>query len=223
MCGRFSLSVTPEALARFVALFALPAFGPRYNIAPLQAVGTIRLRAGKRTWQEVRWGIPAPPGNRFPRPVINARAETLLSSPFFRTAVRSGRCLVPADGFYEWRAEGRRRVPVLFRRPGGEPFAIAALADRRPEGEATVEACALVTCAPNAVVAPIHDRMPAILDPDAFETWLDPGVPSAVAARLLGPAPDALLAPFPVSSRVNDAHHEGADLWIPDPVRPGPA
>ncbi len=217
MCGRFALSLTPEALARFISLLALPGIRPRFNIAPLQPVLTVRAKAGARAWHEVRWGIPAPAGGRIPRPVINARAETLVASPLFRSAVRRGRCLVPADGFYEWRAWGRRRVPVLFRRPGGEPFAFAGVADRRPEDGVPVEACAIVTCAPNAVVAPVHDRMPAILDPDDFDRWLDPGVSAEDAASLLRPAPDDLLAAFPVSSRVNDARREGPDLWTPDP------
>jgi putative SOS response-associated peptidase YedK len=223
MCGRFSLSLTPEALAQFISLLALPGIRPRFNIAPLQSVLTVRLEDGARAWREVRWGIPAPPGSRIPRPVINARAETLLTSPLFRAASRRGRCLVPADGFYEWRQEGRRRVPVLFRRPDGGPFAFAGVADRRPENGAPVDACAVITCPPNAVVASVHDRMPVILDPTDFERWLDPAVDPASAALLLRPAPDGLLAALPVSSRVNDARHEGPDLWVPDPELFGPA
>ena len=185
MCGRFLLHAPVEVLQRAFGFAERPNLQPRYNIAPTQTVAIVRRKddGGGRELALVRWGLipswakDASIGGR----LINARAETVAEKPAFRGAFRRRRALVPADGFYEWRKrEGDRpKQPLLIRRRDGQPFALAGLWEhwRGPEGE--VQTCTIVTTAANVVLAPIHDRMPVILDPASYDRWLDPAQPGA--------------------------------------------
>lgn len=200
MCSRYSLSTPAETLAEHFRLERIPPLTPRHNIAPSQQVPIVRLpltesrpQMSGREMTLVRWGlIPAwakdpAIGNR----MINARAETVAEKPAFREAFARRRCLVPADGYYEWQRVGRGKQPCCIRMRDGRPFAFAGLWEQwtRPDGK-VVETCAILTTEPNETLRPIHDRMPVILDPDNYDLWLDPGVRSEEKLRpLLGPYP----------------------------------
>jgi putative SOS response-associated peptidase YedK len=225
MCGRFTLTSTPEELARRFGLDAPPDAAPRYNIAPGQDVLAIRARAGGgRGAVMLRWGlVPAWSESASPGasgPLINARAETAAQRPAFRDAFRARRCIVPATGFYEWASRGDFRQPYWIAPPDGAPFGMAGLWERwvAPDG-ARVESCAVLTVAANARLAELHDRMPAILAPDAYATWLDPASKLAVLADLLFPLAADALALRPVGTRVNRVDHDDAACLeaVPEP------
>jgi putative SOS response-associated peptidase YedK len=168
MCGRFTLTTPAELVAEAFGLDAIPDLEARYNVAPSQPVAVVRAGAsGRRELSLVSWGLPGPGRGR----LINARAETAHSRHAFGEALRHRRCLIPADGFYEWvvEAEGPRR-PYHFRLCDGRPFAFAGFWS--PVG--SEEACAILTTTPNACVRPIHDRMPVMLAPEDYAAWLDP-------------------------------------------------
>lgn len=205
------MSASAESLARFFQLTDVSAaLQPRYNIPPSQAVLAVRRQAGRdgRELVPLRWGlIPSwardpEIGNR----LINARAETAADKPSFRDAFRQRRCLVLADGFFEWKKRQGGKEPYLVRLHDGRPFAFAGLWERwrSPENEA-VETCTILTTDANELVRPIHDRMPVILEPGAYELWLDPGVREPEKLRqVLGPYPASKMVAYPVSRRVND-------------------
>jgi len=205
--ARFALGEMPDHLE------------PRYNIAPSQPVLVIPNR-GPRRLRPARWGLvphwAADPaiGHR----LINARAETLATRPAFRDAVALRRCLIPADGFYEWqRAGGRRTQPFYVRRRDGSPFAFAGLWDvwRAPDGE-RIASCTIVTTDSNALLAPIHDRMPVILDEVAYDAWLDPRPRAAAALEgLLVPFAAAPLEAYPVSTLVNTPANDDPQCIAP--------
>lgn len=208
MCGRFTIKAKTEQLHEAVRGLTVTEWrGPRYNVAPTQPVPAVRnLDARALEW--LRWGLvpgwatDLTIGNR----LINARAETLADKPAFRAALRARRCVILADGFYEWAAAGPRKQPYFFQRPGGTPFALAGLWEswRPSAGGETVLTCTIITTTANAVVAPVHERMPVMLDPEAAERWLDPA-PHAPEAwpSLLVPWPDRDLVAHPVSPLVN--------------------
>lgn len=223
MCGRYTLTDPDPRLLRF-------RFGlresveieqrPRYNVAPTDSVLAVRPdREGGREPGILRWGlIPhyADPDS-LDRLLINARAETVAEAPAFRDAFRTHRCLIVADGFYEWREEEMGKRPVWITRPSRELFAFAGLwAEARRADGSSVHSCAIVTCGPGKVVAPIHDRMPVILDADAEEIWLDPGGGEERLEELLVPTDD--LEVTEVSDAVNDVRQDGPTLIEP-PLR----
>jgi putative SOS response-associated peptidase YedK len=204
MCGRFSLHhPVDEIHDRFAVQHVLFTQPPRYNIAPTQPVAVVTPR---RELTSMKWGL-VPSWSRDGRPFFNARGESLAEKPAFRHALRSRRVLVPCSGFWEWRTEGRQKLPVHIRFRDGRLFAMAGLWEGDPAG------VALVTVAANAAVSPVHDRMPAILAPQDEAGWLDPR----------HPAPEALLRPFPaeemefyaVSPRVNGPRDDDAALLDP--------
>lgn len=208
MCGRFTLTSTPEELARRFGLSEPPVCSPRYNVAPGQDVLAVRVdREGARHATALRWGLvpswaddPAA-GAR----MINARAETAPELPAFRAAFRERRCIVPANGFYEWADRGGFRHPYWIGPVDGGPLGIAGLWERwrSPAGE-WLESCALLTTAANARVAELHDRMPAILFPGDYAAWLDPRAADAASlAKLLQPLGPGALDFHPVGTRVN--------------------
>jgi putative SOS response-associated peptidase YedK len=215
MCGRFTLATAPEVLAEHFDLDEIPDLRPRYNIAPTQNVPAVRLiiedgqrrQRRQRRLHLLRWGlIPSwakdrSIGNR----MINARSETAADKPSFCRALRRRRCLVVADGFYEWQRQGRARQPYLIRMRDRRPFGIAGLWEQwvSPDGEA-IESCTLLTTTPNELVGQIHDRMPVILHPKDYDLWLDPQTQDPAALKdLLRPCPADVLEAFPVSTRVN--------------------
>jgi len=223
MCGRYTLTDPDPRLLRF--RFGLTEEAkieqePRYNVAPTDPVLAIRLNEeGQREPGVLRWGlIPhfADP-DAFDRLLINARAETAAEASAFRDAFRTHRCLIVADGFYEWRAEETGKKPVWITRPSHEPFAFAGLwAEAKRRDGSTLHSCAIVTCQPGEVVAPIHDRMPVILDPDSEAAWLDPASSEADLAALLAPTDDLVVTE--VSDAVNDVRQDGPALIEP-PLR----
>ena len=223
MCGRYTLTDPDPRLLRFrfgLAETAEIEQEPRYNVAPTDPVLAIRLnREGIREPGVLRWGlIPhyADP-KTFDRLLINARAETVEEAPAFRDAFQTHRCLIVADGFYEWRAEETGKKPVWITRPDREPFAFAGLWAAARQGEGSqLHSCAIVTCEPGEIVAPIHDRMPVILDQGAEEGWLDPKALPEELQALLVPTDDLVVTE--VSDAVNDVRQDGPALIEP-PLR----
>lgn len=224
MCGRYTLTAPIDSMRALFGFDSSPNLAARYNIAPGQDVPAVRLAGdGTRNLVLVRWGLvpswardPAI-GNR----MINARAETVAEKPSFRSAFRRRRCLIPADGFYEWQVVGKGpkqppKQPWYIRLEGGAPFAFAGLWEhwQGADGSA-LETCAIVTTDANAVLAPIHHRMPVILPPDAIAAWLD-GPPEA-AAPLMAPYRGRMEA-WPVATRVNKVENDGPALV--EPVAP---
>jgi putative SOS response-associated peptidase YedK len=224
MCGRYTLSnPDPDRLrARFEISESVSIAGgeePRFNIAPTDPVLAIRREGGDRELGRLRWGLV--PGRwaekRSGGPLINARAESLLSRGAFAESFRERRCLIPADGFYEWRKDGDRKVPVWLSRPDGDLFAFAGIWAALPVAgsDEVLHSCAIVTCEPNALIRPIHDRMPAILGRAAESAWLDPDAGPDDLLALLGPVPEDALVVHEVSDAVNDVRQEGAHLIAP--------
>jgi putative SOS response-associated peptidase YedK len=181
MCGRFTLTSPAQVIAEAFAVDEIAAeFEPEANIAPGSQIPVVRTRKdGRRQLSLLRWGlVPSwskdlvPAGRMF-----NARGETAADKPAFRAALLARRCIVPADGFYEWQPVGGRKQALLIRREDGAPFGIAALWEgwRAPDGN-WLRSCTLLTTAPNALLEPIHDRMPVILAADSYALWLDPAV-----------------------------------------------
>jgi putative SOS response-associated peptidase YedK len=218
MCGRFLLTA-PNTQLTDLFQFAAPAddgaaLSPRYNIAPSQSIATVRNEQGdRRGLAMVRWGlVPAWAKDRHSRQgLMNACSETAAVKPSFREAFRKRRCLVLADGFYEWKRSGKKKEPVAIRLWDGSPFAFAGLWERWQGADGQpVETCAILTTEANELVKPIHDRMPVILRPEHHATWLDPNVQQIdLLQPLLVPFDAAALTLFSVNPWVNDARHEG--------------
>jgi len=219
MCGRFTIAPEIDFHERF-GIPGGPAIPPRYNVAPGQEVPVI-VRGERNRLVPMVWGFipPFPKGPGAGHPLINARAETLLSKPAFRDAVRGDRCLVPASRFYEWRRAGARRVPFHIRLKNGGVFSFAGFyGTRRDPVRGEIPAFTIITTEPNRVVAPLHDRMPAILPRGKEESWIRAGpVGTADLRGFLAPYPEEEMEAFPVSARVNDPRSEGPDLIRPLP------
>ncbi len=221
------MRTNPSALAemfdaelRDTEAAALEELGPRYNVAPTQPIPVIVQRDDGRAFEMHRWGIVpswsksmASAGARF----INARGETVATSPVFRNSFLRRRCVIPADGFYEWRREGKRKQPFLIHTPSDAPLAFAGLwAPWKDESTRQwLLSASVVTTAANATVSLLHNRMPVILDGAAWRLWLDPDLRDEGLLRsLLEPASDSLLELRPVSPLVNNANNEGPGLLI---------
>jgi putative SOS response-associated peptidase YedK len=240
MCGRYALTLPPDAVRAFFRYVEQPNFPARTNIAPTQPVGIVRHERdssgqGARHFTLVRWGFL--PGfvkdpKQFPL-VINARSETIVEKPSFRNAATRRRCIFVADAFYEWRRSATRRgrgdpppQPFLFRRADGNPMALAGLWETwsGPNGEEVDTACILTTSA-NGPMSAIHDRMPVILEPETFDTWLDTDTHDLKeAGRLLQPAADEVLEFFEIGPGINKVANDSLELQAPaGPVeRPPP-
>jgi putative SOS response-associated peptidase YedK len=229
MCGRYTMFIKPEELKnRFRATVSDEVLEqiakPRYNLAPTQDVPIITMQTGERTTEMVRWGlIPSwAKDESIASKLINARAETLLEKPSFKNAFRQRRCLVIANGFYEWKSmsaksigagrsgkvtapKGTIKQPMYLRLKSGEPFAMAGLWEewKHPETRVPVRSCTIITTEPNELIATLHHRMAVILSPSDEDIWLDDNIPTQDLLRLLRPFPSDLLEAFPVSSRVN--------------------
>jgi putative SOS response-associated peptidase YedK len=222
MCGRYTLTNADPAVlrARFgIEESAKPTEDePRYNIAPTDPVLAIRrTESGTREPGRLRWGLV--PGRWAERksgpPLINARAESLTKQPAFAESFRGRRCLIPADGFYEWRKDEGGKTPIWLSRPDGDLFAFAGIWAALPSRDKSADplhSCAIVTCAPNGLIRPIHDRMPVVLQPDAEATWLDPELDEEELLALLAPAPDDALITREVGDFVNDVRDDGPHL-----------
>jgi putative SOS response-associated peptidase YedK len=222
MCGRFTLTAPDELVAEAFGLGEAPKLQARYNLAPSQPIATVVLEAGQRRLIFLRWGLLAPgDSERDDLLLINARSETVATKPIFREAFRERRCLIPADGFYEWRRAGKRREPFHIRLRAMRPFAFAGIWSEEPAaaGGEPVRACAILTTEANDLVRDIHDRMPVILAPAANETWLSAPEGAASLRGLLRPYPAEEMEAARVSSFVNAASAEGARCLEPEPQR----
>jgi putative SOS response-associated peptidase YedK len=224
MCGRTALTATAEDLRDALGLDETPALVPRYNVPPSDRVAVLRGLAGSpgRKIELVRWGlVPAwARDTKIGHKLALARGESIAATPAFREAIRRRRCLVIVDGFFEWQRGARRpSQPFFVRRPDRAPFALAAVWERwfGKDGE-VLDSCAIITQPARAPVDAIHDRMPLVLEPDAWDQWLDPAPMSVDAlAPLLQPRTPSLVC-HPVSEHVNDPRHE--DPQCHEPVEP---
>lgn len=225
MCGRFTLEKTMGDLVSLLKLHASTGLPPRYNIAPTQPVAVIRVAPedGQREVALLRWGL-IPGWSRDPAAMpllINARSETAATKPAFRGALRYRRCLVPADGFYEWQRVGREKQPFHIRMCDGEPFAMAGLWERweGPDGS-VIDSCALLTTESNELMRVVHDRMPVILPPEQYDLWLDPDLRDVERLQpLLRPYPSDAMIAYPVGATVNNARNDSPQCRLPlDPL-----
>lgn len=226
MCGRFALMTPTEQLAMQFdvpesAVSALPPSVPRYNIAPTQPVAAIRLdEQGEREITFFRWGlIPSWAKDiKMGARMINARSETVAEKPSFRAAFKRRRCLIPADGFYEWQKQPNGKQPIFIRPAEGEerPFALAGLWEvwRDPDGSA-LQTCTILTTTPNELMAPIHNRMPVIVEPEDFDLWLNPEPDPQQGLHLLRPYPAEKMSTYPVSTLVNSPRNDLAECIQP--------
>ena len=224
MCGRYTLT-NPDPVKlrqRFLVADSSVEFEPRFNVAPTDAVPAVRRdESGERELGRLRWGlVPGRWAERSGRPLINARSESIATQPAFAESFRERRCLILADGFFEWRRDENGRTPYWITRADEELFAFAgvwAALPARASGEAgeLLHSCALATTTPNELIRPIHDRMPVILAPDVEEAWLDPDRAEDDLLELLQPLPADLLAIREVSDLVNDVRNDDARLLEP--------
>ncbi len=228
MCGRFALTVFPGGIQDVFDLEVPPPAEaqPHYNIAPTQPVLIIPnsppRRAGFVRWGLVPWGAKdLSVGNR----MINARAESLTRRTAFREAILKRRCLVPASGFFEWKTENGVKTPMYIQLASGKPVAFAGLWStwRSPQGE-VIPSCTIITCSPNEIVRPLHDRMPVILPKEAWGPWLAPGeVDPATTLPLLKPFDASPMKAFAVRNVVNDPKNDTAECVSPAPDEHRPA
>lgn len=229
MCGRYTLTASPQAIRDLFRYAEQPNFPPRYNIAPTQPIPVVRLMNRQRQFALMRWGL-LPSWVKDPKAfslIINARGEGVLDKPAFRAAMKRRRCLIPADGFYEWKAGGPRKQPYFIHAQSGETLAFAGLWETwtGPNGE-ELDTVAIVTTDANDTVRPLHDRMPVIVPPEAFDLWLDSdNVDAVTAASLIVPARDGLLEVWPVSTDVNRVANDNATLLdrVAENTEPPPA
>jgi len=223
VCGRFTQSADLQTLEiRFG--FSAPAteLSLRFNVAPMQFAPVVALEDGERRLKLMRWGLlPSwAKDEALAGRLINARAETIADKPSFRQALKSRRCLVLADGFFEWAKSGAGKLPHYFYLRGGEPFAFAGLWERwtTPEGEALLT-FTIITTAPNDLVKPVHDRMPVVLRREDEQAWLDPATGAEELAKLLVPYAPELMASHPVS-RLAGVHRPAPRLGASAPSPP---
>ena len=224
MCARICLTTTKAELADVFGLaFDLTKPTPkRYNVAPSQPISVVRVTNGRRELADLRWGlIPRWAENPKPGGFVNARCETIAEKPAFRDSFRRRRCLVPADGFFEWKHEGKKKHPFFFRKRGGGVLAYAGIWDTWNGPEGPMETVAVLTVPANELVKQLHDRMPAILDADTFAAWLDPRE-SRNLLPLLVPYPVEKLEAWPVTSRVNSTAADEPALILPVEEQPKP-
>lgn len=220
MCGRFTLT---SPASRLVELFALlePEFHlePRFNIAPTQSVACIRATDGFRSLSLMRWGLLPFFARHINEGVrmINARSESVATKPAFRRSFESQRCLVPADGFFEWKKQGTNKQPYMIRMHSEEPFVFAGLWDRwtNPDDGAVIESCTVLTTTPNELTESIHDRMPVILGDEAIEAWLSTSASPDELQELLTPYPASRMEVFPVSRTVGNVRNDTPECIAP--------
>jgi putative SOS response-associated peptidase YedK len=230
MCGRFVSASPPDQIARYfdAADDGEHLLEANYNVAPTHDIYAVLVDGGVRRLEALHWGLvpfwakDPSVGNR----MINARAETVATTNAYRKAFRKHRCIIPADGFYEWKAipGQKRKQPMYINRPDGDPMAFAGLWEvwRNPASPGEeLHSCTIITGAANEKMAAVHDRMPIMLPPSAWETWLDPEVQDVdVLGKFLVPAPAELIELRPVSTEVNNVRNTGPQLL--DPFEPDP-
>lgn len=223
MCGRFALFASPELLAEYFALAEPPSLAPHYNVTPGQDIAAVRVdRDGVRSLRALRWGLVPfwARDTSLGRRLINARLDSLATKPAFREALARRRCLIPASGFYEWGVDPAGKKQPFFIRPRREPLlAIAGLWERwRAPGGEPLETCVIVTTEANALLAPIHERMPVVLSRAAQDVWLDPSSDVAAIAKLAATGPE--LEAWAVGTAVNDPHNDDERVIAPRSAPP---
>lgn len=228
MCGRYTVIATPELLRALFGYPERPNFPARYNIAPTQPIAVVRMMNGARQFALVRWGL-LPPWVKDPKTfalLFNARGDTVNDKPAYKAAMKRRRCLIPADGFYEWESLGAYRQPYYVKAKSGDPLAFAGLWESwmGPNGE-ELETATIITTEANDTLRPIHHRMPVIVPPAQFDLWLGGAdEDTAEATALIKPAPGDRLEAFPVSAEVNRVANDSprliertAELTLPPP------
>ena len=219
MCGRFVITSPPAALRQIFSYAEQPNFPPRFNISPTQPIPVVWIENGARHFRLMRWGL-LPAWVKDPRTftlLINARSETVLEKPAFKNAIKRRRCLIPADGYYEWQASGPRKRPYFIHRRDGQPMGFAGLAETwaGPNGE-ELDTVAIVTTAASADLAALHHRVPVTIAPDDFERWLDcRGYGAEDVVTLLTAPAEGEFVWHEVSTRVNRAANDDAQLVLP--------
>ena len=213
MCGRFTLRLPPAELAEMFQVLREIETVPRYNIAPTQQIAAVRSNDGHRELTMLKWGlIPSwSKDDKIGARLINARGETVSEKPSFRAAFKRRRCLIPADGFYEWKKlSGKSKQPYLIGMKDEAPFAFAGLWEHWGKGaDGSIESCTIITTTPNELLADIHDRMPIILPVDHWDVWLDHEITEAAALQsLLIPLPAEVMQRVPVSTLVNSPRND---------------
>lgn len=230
MCGRYVLKSSPQRLREVFGIEGpdtahSETWRPRYNLAPQQDAPVVRCLEGQRRLDLLRWGLlpawakdPAL-GNR----LINARSETVADKPAFRSAFKSRRCIVPADGFYEWQQQPAGKQPFYIHRQDGELLAMGGLWEQwtSPSGE-QVPTFSILTMAANAWMQPLHERMPVILEGDALDAWLDPATQPSQLQALFRPLPLDVLTAYPVTRAMGNVRHDRPDNLDPLPPPPVP-
>jgi len=224
MCGRFTLASPRAAVKELLPLLDGPEIQPRYNIAPTQPVLAVRQlpQYARPEIVTLRWGLVPHWADdiKVGYSLINARSESAADKPAFRDAFRRRRCLILADGFYEWQKLDGRKQPYHIHRRDGKPFAFAGLWERWNRGEQPLETCTILTTDANDLMRPLHDRMPVMLDPGDFERWLDPTVDRPAEFQpFLKPCPEDWLQATPVSTHVNNPRNEDASCIVPIPAQ----
>lgn len=210
MCGRYTLHSRDRIRLKGKPALDLP-LEPRYNIAPSQSVLTIGDFGAGLEGRLLTWGL-IPSWSTDGKAFINARAETLEEKPSFSESFRLRRCLIPADGFFEWKRSGREKLPFYFQVGDEMPFAFAGIWDAWSNRGNAVTSCAIITTAANELVGELHDRMPAMLQGDSYGVWLDPKTDSTDLIDLLRPFPASKMKMYPVSSAVNHPENDNSDL-----------
>ncbi len=219
MCGRYAVTLPVDAMATLFGSADRPNLAPRWNVAPTQIAPMVAIgKAGDTRILQARWGLrPAwmakdPPTG----PLFNARGETVADKPAFRAAFARKRCLIPADGFYEWKREGKARTPYFIARPDGEPVAFAGLWEAAKDEEGgLLLSMSIVTTAARESFKELHDRFPVVIGPDHWRKWLTASTPPDTLKSLLVPPLDGFMVPRQVSDRVNKVSHDDAECFRP--------
>lgn len=220
MCGRFALRIPPKSIQQHYDLPEIGELPPRYNIAPSQAVAVIRQMPGKslRQLDLLRWGLVPHWAKdiKISYQMINARAETLSLKPSFRTAFKKRRCLIAADGFYEWFHEGKTKQPYFIQLKNRIVFSFAGLWEswNNPDG-GVIESCTIITTSANELVRKIHDRMPVILPPELYAEWLDNMIPAESVQKFLIPFPSVKMEAYRVGPTVNSPKNDSLECLLP--------
>lgn len=217
MCGRYAVTLPPDAMATLFGSADRPNLSPRWNVAPTQSAPMVAIgKAGDRRIVCARWGLrPAWMAKDLPTgPLFKARSETVAAKPSFAKAFAQKRCLIPADGFYEWQRDGKARIPYFVARPDKQPIAFAGIWEAAPDGEGgTMVSMAMITCAALASFIVIHDRFPVVLQQDDWDDWLSRETPKRTLQRLLVAPVDGFMMPYRVSDRVNKVAHDDASCF----------
>ena len=211
MCGRFTLKRSDRIKVGGLNHFDLDDFIPRYNIAPSQDILTVVEGASAREARLLQWGL-IPSWSKEAKGIINARVETIEDKPSFKESFERRRCLILADGFYEWERNGKTSQPYYFQMKDGAPFAFAGIWDRWRSGDRSITSCAIITTTANELLAEIHTRMPVILRPESYDLWLNENSRAADLRDLLVPFPATEMTSHPVGYDVNDVKNDGEGL-----------